>query len=373
MTMEKSTGKELPCIVSCAMDDELRVYLELERVYESGKPQLMCECYDESYRMVARSKPGFVRGSGKSFVLEMEPLGWWLPGNYHILLYKDNYPTAHFSFDCDYTATSTMVREALTPESAYYQLYRITHRCSQGKYFGGLPGCRAAKKQLLRYLSHHPFITACPHFVVSEEAPDFELLHHFFGILYPRNPFNTVSCADYGERVRRHEDVKEIIERFEKVSIVVIHDLYHLLSSDCESLASMALHHTSFMDSIVILYGTQEELDAVMNRYPMWKPYLHKENRWKMEGYAVTERVRILEKELERLHLWVSYPGRQYLWEQFNNRADEMKDWREPEIAKWVWERILNPHRQRVLAAGVSRRERPGVVDVTDLTEYVPV
>lgn len=366
--LEHGIRQVLPEIQSAAVDNELNVHLCFSEPFSIAENRLVCECYDESYRLVAVSTRLTVTKDGMSATLDIQPFGWWLDGTYHLLLYHNHLPKAHFSFSWNNDTVGATVREVLTPESAYFQLYRIVKKTAWGDSFMNLCGCRSIKKQLLRYRSHHLLITARPHFVVSDIGLDRELLTTLFGILYPRCILQTVSCRAYGERIYRHEDVKDIFGKFNTGNIVVLYDLCDLLSSSCESLAELALHHANFMDSVVVLYGTQAELDAVMTCYPAWKPYLTKETCWKQESYTLSERIRIVEQCLAERMLYVSYSARQQLCNLLQAHSVLMQHWQIPEIERWVRDHIVTRQKVRILKNKVFSAEVLRTVEAEDVS-----
>lgn len=317
-----------------------------------------CEYYDESYRMIATPTWLEMSPDGLFVNIGVSPTGHFLPGNYHILLYHNNQPKAHFSFEWSESGPSEIKQEALTPESAYYQLYRVVKKTPHGESFMNLCGCRQAKKQLLRYLSHHLTIAGRPHFVIGDGRPASDIIRTLFGILYPRNEYHTLSCLDVWYKLQTHEDVKDIFDMFDRQAVIQLNDLSGLLLSENKSFAEHVLHHASYRDSIVILYGAQQELDALISRYPAWKNLMSKEDIWKLEPYTLSEKVRTVEKYLLQKHYRITPETYQCLWNFFAAaQKTTMAGWRESEIATWVQEHLLARQQQRVLSSCSYRKE----------------
>ncbi len=334
----------------------LRVYFN-----ETINPEenwFSCEYYDESYRMIAT--PTWLEISNDDYVnIGAKPIGnSLLPGNYHILLYHNNQPKAHFSFEWSESGSSEIKREPLTPESAYYQLYRVVRKTPYGESFMNLCGCRQVKKQLLRYLSHHMLIAGRPHFVIGDGRPASDTIRTLFGILYPRSEYRTLSCLDVWYKLYTYEDVTELFNMFDRQAVIQLNDLSGLLLPESKSFAEHVLHHASYRDSIVVLYGTQQELDALIGRYPEWKNLMSKEDIWKLEPYTLTEKVRTVEKYLAQKHYRMAPETYQRLWNFFaDDQGTLMAGCRESDIETWVQVHLLARQQQRVLSSYRYRKE----------------
>lgn len=317
-----------------------------------------CEYYDESYQLIATSTWLEISSIDSYINIGTMPTSHCIiNGIYHILLYHNNQPKAHFSFECTDAGPSEIKQEALIPESAYYQLYRIVKKNKHGASFMNLCGCRQAKKQLLRYLSHHLLVGARPHFVIGNMEPESDFLRTFFGILYPRSEYHTLSCLDVWYRLHTHEDVTDIFHMFDRQYVILLHDLTGLLLPENKAFAEHVLHHASYRDSIVVLSGTQQEMDAVFNRYPDWKLLVSKENTWMLEPYTLMEKVRTVEQYLTRRHYKLEPETYKQLWKLFANDEGTMQGWRKADIERWVQEQLLARQQERVFSSFRQRKE----------------
>ena len=259
------------------------------------------------------------------------------------------------------------VQEALTPESAFYQLYHIVHKREGGDEFGLLPGCRAVKKQTLRYWSQHFTILASPHVVQSRYELDERAMRLLFQILYPRRTYLSVSCLEMAQKLFRHEDVTEVLKAFDRQSVILLYDLLGLLSPECGFFAEHVLHHVSFMDCVVVLHGTEEELSTVMEHQPEWKRVVMKQCIWTLEPYTLTERGRVVEHCLATHGMTASYPARAKIHETLRMNEGRMVHWRKAELERWVRDHVIANQRNRVLNGRDYRVEILRTIEAEDV------
>lgn len=344
--MEHGSRLRHPKVHSSHVDADLNLCLTLDRTMKPERELLTCECYDESCRLVATSTEMHV--SGDDVILPMNPKGWWVDGSFHILVYLNNSPSAHFSFEWkDYMPCNTC-QEALMPESKYYVLHRITKNTPHGTSFGNLCGCRNIKKRILR-ICGKGIVPVRPYVIYSDYEPDSAALRVLFRILYPYHLYGEIDCKTVAEDIRAGKPLDYMKELFERRHIVVVHHLEYLLSKDCAWFMEHLFQQANYCESAVVLHGTIKDVLAVYERDPRWEAILENDKRWDIEPYSFAERVYVAEHFFKNRNMEVSYPARILLMQTFDVYSDLMEKWRTQDIEDWLKKNVLARQKSRVM------------------------
>lgn len=345
--MQHGSRMEHPDIRHAHVDGDLNLCMTLESPLDITSEELSCECYDENYRMVAASCS--MKVSDNTVELPMNPFGWWLDGTYHVLVYHNQQLYAHYSFSYENYEISGTRQEPLVPLSQYYELHRIMKKTPHGSTFGKLQGCRGIKKHLLRLRAKNIFVPINTYTFTSEHELEKMMVSTLFGIVYPRLTCTPLDCKEVAEAVRNNEPLEMLKSLFRKPGVVVVHHLDYLMMVECAWMVEYLYQQASLGETVVVLYGTEAELDAIMVREPRFEEIIPDDNRWETEPYTLSEQLRIAENFFFVRRMDVAHSARILLKETFARHADYMRGWTAAHIEDWLKKNVLARQVKRVL------------------------
>ena len=354
-----------PIIRIAGVDDDLNLCMILDRPLDLHCEEMTAVCYDESYRPVAETMEMVVKGV--QVELPLEPRGWWLDGNYHVLVYYNQELYAHYSFSYRNGETCENRPEPMVPQSQYYELDRIMNHSPHGKVFGLLSGYRSIKKHILRAHSNSCFIPKRPYLVSTEYKPDKMAMETLLGILYPHLECKMLDCQKVMERICRGEPTDSVRKLFEQPHMVVVHHLPYLATVESTRLLEYIYRQASLSVSVVVLYGTADETKAILTREPRFERIIPTANQWVTEPYTLSEHLRVAESVFRIRGLEVSLPARRKLTEIFDRHEDQIREWSSADYVNWIDKHVLSRQKKRVLGYEYCTLEDFGTVLLEDV------
>ena len=342
-------GKHMlhPYLMSADIDSERQITLRFDK--DLSNEQLHCECYDEDYRLAGKTEylppMGIFR---KELVFKLNEEGWWIDGDFHLIVYHNQEPFAHVRFSTHDVNHVIKFTPHLSQDSLFYMLCRDVKDSGKKYMFCRLNGCGKLKKSVLDYL-RTPHAHINEHMMLADSGkPEYEVMFTVSGILHPRYGYQAFTVKELMKKVSMATDPQDTLDAMLARRSTVIYGLDDLTDINHEEFARLLLKVAASRHGFIILYGTTNELCRVLGMYPDWYPCLTEPTWRDVYDYTVRDALRTVEQIFQKKNLKANWSARQQIEKVIRENWDTVQSWRKADYGRWIETEVMLRIKQRI-------------------------
>lgn len=338
-----------PVLISATINSDRLFTLRFDNETDLLNAQLRCECYDEDFRLVGETEHLLALGRYRNELsLKLREEGWWMDGNFHLIVYHNQEPFAHVRFstgDVNHVIKYTM---HLYHNSTFYKLCRDVKDSGKKFMFCKLNGCGKFKKKVLDFLcTSHAHVNE--HLMCAASGkPEYEVMYTVSGILHPHYGYQTFNVKELMKEVSIATDPQETLDVMLARRSTVIYGLDDLTDICNEEFARLLLKVAADRHGFILLHGTQNELKRMLDMYPEWNNYLLEPTWWDVYDYTERDALRTVEQILQKKNLKANWSTREKLQKVIHENWDTVQSWRKADYVQWIEAEVMLRIKQRI-------------------------
>ena len=157
-------------------------------------------------------------------------------------------------------------------------------------------------------------------------------------------PDRYVSELDCGPLVN---DMSPFVTELDDV--IVLYELAALLTPEGQALLkNIEMRLKGEPQFNLVLWGTSMELKQLFDRSSILSEYIREENRWEVLPFTLTEQFNEFRKQIKNMNLELSFSAGKALIQNLTMHEEQLKEWKEKEIAVCIDKEIVPRFRKRI-------------------------
>ena len=306
------------------------------------------------------------RNKLKEYLFSSSP---WLDGDYQIVMLHNEEPCFLVTVKWAENKLVDCSWEVLGMDSPYYMMAKYMRKDTEWNYLCRIPGCRSIRRIVVERYGYNVLndwrdehdmrkIVKDTHMSVALVNGGYEsdLAINLAKLLNPSMYFKATNCEHVVENKNvadPYEDMREVVSNCGRT----VFCLHHLsaLSSGTNGKVFLHMLEEALMTTphlILMLMGTQAEVNQVMEDSPLIARLIRPENRFHTERYSVREQIKFLENYLLEMEVNLTSQAEAKLAELLVSNQEMVSSWRKEELTQWWAQEICPRFMNRLLKNG---------------------
>ena len=293
----------------------------------------------------------------------------WQDGEYQMVMLHNGEPCSLITVEWKDNRMVDYSCKELDWQSPYYMMAKYMLDDTAWNRLCGIPGCRSIRKVVVERYGYnvlnewrgkHDMCKLVKSTHLSVALPDGgynkELADNLTRLLNPSMYCKEVDCARVVETknvVDPYEDMREVFTNSGR-TVLCLHHLSALFSGTNGKIFLHMLEEALKEDSdlVLMLMGTQSEINQVFENSPSINRLIHPENRFHTEMFSVQEQVKFMQNYLLEMEMVFTSEALDKLTELIITHREILSTWREAELRQWWIEEICPRFMNRIMKQG---------------------
>lgn len=352
----------------------------------------------------AKTGDDIVQQKGKTFKVTFCENHIWIPGNYFFLLRNgdgmvlrfnlllDEYGTFHTEkpFSCPRMSDEDILSGRIYDKRAHWIGLSRTPGATQLKKWV-MERIRKNELNFLRFCSQKEKLELCNNLLISSKTPrlvgpSLTLLLHAAAVDTERqfadcgtfydttrnNPYEAMN-EFFGDDSNRTGNLFSIMMPSEKPQTYVFSGISSLTENGGKMMMKAILRHWPGSGSSAIFYGTQQEINSLLDQNPSLQKHFPPENRLFYEPYSLEEMLHTLFAEIQLAHLQFSAEATDRICRVITQAYERgaIGHWDKLHIREYVEQKLLPKHCQNAICGIAEGKDSELLteVQVADIDE----
>ena len=293
----------------------------------------------------------------------------WLDGVYRMVMFHNEEPCSLITANWIGNKLVDCSWEILDSSSPYYVMAKYMEKDSDWNKLCRIPGCRSIREAVVERYSLKVLnewrkkydmcnIVKGTHISVAmlNGRFDSELAKSLSSLLNPSMSYEEENCARLMETknaIDPYEDMRDVFADCSR-TVLCLHHLSALFSNTNGQIFLQMLEE-ALRDSptlVLMLVGTQAEINQVLESSPFIAFLIQPENRFHTEQFSAREQVKYLEDYLLDMEMMFTSKALDKLVELVVSNREILASWGKEELRQWWLQEICPRFMERVLKQG---------------------
>lgn len=281
-------------------------------------------------------------GESQHIRVTLESDEWWLNDEYTLVMTHNNEPFSVFTFQWKNNGiVGCPTSQVLEPDTYYYHIAKLTRKTCIWNSLSDVPGFSLIRKRLLTLLGQKREERVLRCTIASDQRLNYHAVNKLSGMVLPDRYVSELDC---GPLVN---DMSPFVTELDDV--IVLYELAALLTPEGQALLkNIEMRLKGEPQFNLVLWGTSMELKQLFDRSSILSEYIREENRWEVLPFTLTEQFNEFRKQIKNLNLELSFSAGKALIQNLTMHEEQLKEWKEKEIAVCIDKEIVPRFRKRI-------------------------